>query len=431
MPQWYIDWRTSMMLLQAAMGVLPFAGGLRHRQNFWKRFWGSTAVGMILFYVVISAAFPGRDKLAAGGWRAFVSVAVYVALICICWISFEENFWAAMFVASAGAIAQDIGGSLKTLYRGVPVFDALCGNELGILVADLISYGLVFLFLFIVMWPSVHSQRGIFGSPGRTIFAVTAFLMCIGMARLTYDNPYRNQMSMMAESIYQIICDILILLVQFGVMERERLGQQVDNMRELMREQYTQFRQSRDSVEIINEKYHDLKGLLESYRGNISDREIDQLKAKVEQYDTFVDTGNEVLDIVLAEKRAVCNQRGIELTTHLNGTVLKGIEDLDLYSLVNNALNNAIDAVSKLPEEDRFILLTISSAEGRGITIHAENPYAGNMTMEKGLPKSQRDARYHGFGMKSMARTAEKYGGGVAVKAKDGMFYLDILLAEL
>ena len=58
-------------------------------------------------------------------------------------------------------------------------------------------------------------------------------------------------------------------------------------------------------------------------------------------------------------------------------------------------------------------------------------PYAGEVTMEQGLPKSRRDARYHGFGMKSIARIAEKYGGSVAIKAEDGMFYLDILLVEL
>ena len=431
MPQWYIDWRTSMMLFQAAMGVLPFAGGLQKRKNCWKRFWGATGVGMLLFYLIISVTFPEREELATGGWRAVVSVTVYLALIFICWFSFEENFWAALFVASAGSIAQDIGGSLKTLYRGIPAFDALCEGQLGVLAADLISYGILFLLLFVVMRPFVRGQQAIFGSPARAIFSVTAFLMCVGMARLTYDNSDRNQMAMVAESIYQIICDILILLVQFGVMERERLGQQVDNMRQLVREQYTQFRQSRDSVEIINEKYHDLKGLLESYRGNVPDGEIAKLRAKVEQYDTFLDTGNEVLDIVIAEKRAVCNQRGIELTTLLNGAELKIIEELDLYSIVNNALNNAIDAVSRLPEEDRFIFLTISSPSGGGITIHAENPYAGEVTMEQGLPKSRRDARYHGFGMKSIARIAEKYGGSVAIKAEDGMFYLDILLVEL
>lgn len=431
MPQWYIDWRTSMMLFQGVMGVLPFAGGLQKRKNFWPRFLGATAVGMLLFYIVISMAFPERAELAAGGWRAFVSVAVYIVLIFICWFSFQENVWTALFVAAAGSVAQDIGGSLKTLYRGIPAFNALCASELGVLVADLISYGLLFLLLFIVMRPFVHSQRSIFGSPGRTIFTVTAFLMCVGMARLTYDNLGRNRMAMTAESIYQIICDVLILLVQFGVMERERLGQQVDNMRQLVREQYTQFRQSRDSVEIINEKYHDLKGLLESYNGKVSDGEIAKLKAKVEQYDTFLDTGNEVLDIVIAEKRALCNQRGIELTTLLKGAELRNIEELDLYSIVNNTLNNAIDAVSKLPEEERFILLTISSSPGGEITIHSENPYTGEVTIEEGLPKSQRDARYHGFGMKSIAHTAEKYGGSVAIKAEDGMFYLDILLVDL
>jgi len=427
MPQWYIEWRVPMMLFQSALGVLVFAGGLRRRKNFWGRYLGAVAGCMLLLYLVISLAFPSREELATGGWRAFMSVTVYLTLICICWFSFEENLWAAMFIASSGSIAQDMGGSLKTLYRGIPAFDALCKEELGTLAADLISYGFLFLVLLVAMRPFTRRQHTNFGSPVRATFSVTAMLLCVGMARLTYDNPGRNQMSMTAESIYQIACDVLILLVQFGIMEREQLGQLVDSMRELMHEQYSQFRQSRDAVEIVNEKYHDLKNLLENYSGTISEGEIAQLKARVERYDTFVNTGNEVLDIVIAEKRAVCNRRGIELTTYLSGAQLEGIEKLDLYSLVNNVLNNAIDAVGELPEEERFVLLTVSS-QGGVVTIHAENPYTGEVVMENDLPKSQRDQRYHGFGMKSIARTVEKYAGSMAVKAEEGIFCLDILL---
>lgn len=75
-------------------------------------------------------------------------------------------------------------------------------------------------------------------------------------------------------------------------MERDRLSRNVDAMRELVHQQHEQFRQSQESIALVNEKYHDLKGLLESFQGRISQEQIVQLKSKIGEYDTFVDTGN-------------------------------------------------------------------------------------------------------------------------------------------
>ena len=198
-------------------------------------------------------------------------------------------------------------------------------------------------------------------------------------------------------------------------------------MKELVHQQHEQFRQSKESVDLINEKYHDLKGLLKGLQGQISAEQLDKLKSKVIQYDAFLKTGNHVLDIVLAEKRAVCNKHDIELTDFIHGADLDFLEELDLYSLIGNMLNNAIDAVLKLPEEERFILLKVSR-EGDMVTIHEQNPFSGELIMEDNLPKSQRDSRYHGYGMHSMERIAEKYDGMLSVKPENGMFNLDIIL---
>ena len=59
------------------------------------------------------------------------------------------------------------------------------------------------------------------------------------------------------------------------------------------------------------------------------------------------------------------------------------------------------------------------SREGTAAVIHVENPYSGEITFQDGLPQSRRDPKYHGFGMKSMVRVAERYQGG-ALRAGTG-----------
>jgi sensor histidine kinase regulating citrate/malate metabolism len=284
-----------------------------------------------------------------------------------------------------------------------------------------------YLIFFFAFRPFTRNTNENFDDRVKAAFSIVVLLLTQIMARMTQGNVDRNRMSVIAESLYQILCDIFVLLLQFGVMQHAALNQNVDAMRELVHHQHEQFRQSKDSVDLVNEKYHDLKGLLQNYKGQISAAEMERLQETIGQYDTFVRTGNHVLDIVLAEKRAICNQRGIELTSFMDGSRLLFLEELDLYSLVGNALNNAIDAVSVLPEEERYIILK-SNIKGNMVTIHTENPFSGDIKMENALPQSQRDARYHGFGVKSMERTAEKYGGTISVKAEDHMFFLDIIL---
>lgn len=427
MPDWYAQIRTPILLLQSVLGVLLFAYSLNRRGRFCLRLALSAALGCAALHLARLAFFPDMGSVVNSTGRVVLTIAVYLILIAVCWFIYEESFWTALFTASSGYIAQDIAGTMKTLLRLIPFVNSLCLEDLGVLLVDLVVYGGFYAVLFIAFRPFTRNREENFGNREKAVFSFVVLLFCVGMARIAQGNSTRNDTAVFAESIYQMLCGAFILLLQFGVMERAKLSRSVDAMRELVHQQYEQFRQSRESTDLVNEKYHDLKGLLESFQGQISQEQIDRLKEKVNGYDAFAATGNRVLDVVIGEKRAVSSRRGIELTAFVDGKPLGFMEELDLYSLIGNALNNAIDAASALPEGERYIILTTSAEEGM-VTIHVENPYSGELVMENRLPKSQRDERYHGFGMKSMERIAKKYNGTLAVKAKNGIFYLDIIL---
>lgn len=430
MPDWYAQIRMPILLLQSVLGVSLFAYSLRRRSRFWPRLMLGTALGCTVLHLTRLAFFPDLGSNVNSVGRIVLTLAVYLILILVCWCIYEESFWTALFVASSGYIAQDIGGTLKTLLKLFPAVNELCQDNFGILLVDMVSYIGFYAVLYLLFRPFTRNREENFGNREKAVFSFVVLVFCLGMARIAQGNALRNQEAVFAEGLYQMLCGGLILLLQFGVMERAKLSRSIDAMRELMHQQHEQFRQSQESTALVNEKYHDLKGLLEGFQGQISQAQIDQLKEKVGEYDTFVDTGSRVLDVVLAEKRAACTRRSIELTTFVDGGALGFLEELDLYALIGNALNNAIDAAAQLPEGERFITLTAAAQDGM-VTIHVENPYTGQVVMENDLPKSQRDQRYHGFGMKSMERIVEKYGGTLAVKTGGGVFYLDILLFAL
>ena len=58
-----------------------------------------------------------------------------------------------------------------------------------------------------------------------------------------------------------------------------------------------------------------------------------------------------------------------------------------------------------------------------------ENCFEGVVTFENGLPRTTKgDTDYHGYGLKGIRRTAQKYGGTVTVNTSKNWFELKILL---
>ena len=85
-----------------------------------------------------------------------------------------------------------------------------------------------------------------------------------------------------------------------------------------------------------------------------------------------------------------------------------------------------MEAVSPLPEGQRVISLTCRE-EGDGLVIEESNYFAGTLSLEGGLPVTDKaDQSRHGFGTKSIQYIAGQYGGVMDIKCIDNMFFLTI-----
>lgn len=431
MPLWYQNNRNAILLLQSVLGMLLFAYSLNRRDRFVPRLLVGTLIGALFCNVLSSYTYiMGNSPLAIFS-HAALSIVVYMTLIVIVFFSYKESIWTALFAAASGYIAQDLAGSVKQLVKQIPVIMLAAEDNFGIMGVDMICYGGVYLALFLAFRPYTKDRTESFDDKIKTVFSVVVLLICVGMARITQDDPDRSQMAAIAEPIYAILVNVFILALQFGVMEQAKLSNSVDAMRELMHQQRAQFESRKESVQIINERYHDLKHLFRKFEGRMPRTDLAELEQSIDRYDKHIDSGNEVLDVLLTETLVVCSQRNINLTCSLGHTDFGFVDELDLYTLFHNALNNAINAVSSLPaDRERFITLS-ASREKNALTIHMENPCEGEIDFEDGVPQSDGDPMFHGFGMKSMMRTAEKYSGILAAKQEKRMFYLDILLLAL
>lgn len=206
-----------------------------------------------------------------------------------------------------------------------------------------------------------------------------------------------------------------------------------DNMQIILDMQYANYQISKKSVDMVNQKYHDLKHQINLLREEFDSKDaleyLDKMESEIESYEAQNKTGNKILDTILTGKSLYCQQNDIKLTVAADGSLLNFMDIMDISALFGNALDNAIESVIAIPEkEKRLIHLTISKDKGF-VRIRMENCYGGELDFENGLPQTtKKDRNYHGYGLKSMRSTVQKYNGSVRVEAKEGWFELRILI---
>lgn len=116
------------------------------------------------------------------------------------------------------------------------------------------------------------------------------------------------------------------------------------------------------------------------------------------------------------------------LTCVADGGELAFMKPTDISILFGNALDNALESVEKLAEVEKRLVHVSIARQKSFLRIRVENCYAGELHFTDGLPATGKDARYHGYGMKSIRSIVEKYNGSLTIKAQDGWFELRILI---
>ena len=227
------------------------------------------------------------------------------------------------------------------------------------------------------------------------------------------------------------LCGIGLLFAFHNQLCESSTRLEKEYLHKLLHMQKENYRLSEESVELVNRKYHDLKHQIQLLRSEIESddklRYLDEMEQEIRSYEAQNKTGNKTLDALLTVKSLRCQDLGISMTCVADGAELDFMKPTDLSVLFGNALDNAIESVEKISDADKR-LIHVSVAREKGfLRIRVENCYEGEINFVSGLPATAKDARYHGYGMKSIQSIVEKYNGSMTVKAQDGWFELRIL----
>lgn len=232
---------------------------------------------------------------------------------------------------------------------------------------------------------------------------------------------------------YNIFGCILALIMLVSVVGQEELAYELEIVENLWRKNEQMYELSKVNVDFINRKCHDLRHRIRNARQKefMDENELREIEQAIDIYDGMLKTGNDVLDVVLSEESIFCAKNDIQLLCNIDGAQLNFMQQADLYTIFQNAIHNAVDAVIKIAEKDRRIIrLTVKRIKNI-ISVHIEN-YVDQpelIKFENGLPVTQsKDRTMHGFGMRSIKISTEKYGGCICAEVTDGIFSLEMMI---
>ena len=179
--------------------------------------------------------------------------------------------------------------------------------------------------------------------------------------------------------------------------------------------------------------YHDMKNhllVLEGSQGTeVTRRMAQELRAQIADYEDYIHTGNDFLDIIIRDKAEKAREKHIDFSAAIDIGGVDFIDPLDISTLFGNSIDNAIEASEKLPENQRVIAVKAGRVNDF-ISILIENNCVEKQAADKaGKHRTTKaDSFLHGFGIANMEKTAEKYGGTCTTRQEDGKFTLKILI---
>ncbi|MDE7214511.1 MAG: GHKL domain-containing protein [Clostridia bacterium] len=421
-------------LIEIGVGEALFVYRCRRKPYFALRL----AAGIILLFTVtflttcVQFCLPQHWLLGVAVYIILFSFTLAVLKIC-----FNEKFKILLLCGIASYAVQNMIYRFYTLFEitGVVWNFAVAINSYD-WAAFIVTAGLAVVVCVLVYFLYVRrmNAKGLERVYSRNVllFSIITLLVTVLLCSFTNMWAWQHYYLAIISYCFAILCNIFILTILSGMTARGILLVALYTVRRMWEQDKRNYELSKENIELINIKVHDLKHRFREMRlsdGSLSEEECKEFENSLAVYDSRVTTGCAPLDVLLTEKSLMCNKSGIKLSCLVDGAALSFMGEYDLYSMFGNILSNAIEAVQKVKDEqNRVISLTVSERYG-AVMINCINYYEGEIKISGGLPEtSKTDKERHGLGMKSLKLLVKKHGGEFNFDFSDGTFNLTVML---
>ena len=187
---------------------------------------------------------------------------------------------------------------------------------------------------------------------------------------------------------------------------------------------------------------HEMKNHMANIKGLAGAGEYGEIEDYVRRMDETMQeleyryvTGNAVTDVIINDKCRRAEKAGIRFDADFRYG--GEIPVFDMGIILNNLLDNAIEACEKLETGKGFVRLSLKRKK-QFLILYVENSFDGAVPISKGspLPPTTKQSilpgiiTEHGIGLENVRDIAERYFGGVNIKVKGDVFHVTVMLQQ-
>ncbi len=250
-------------------------------------------------------------------------------------------------------------------------------------------------------------------------------------------NTVSYQISTLAAAILLILSNLLVLFVIDKQEIYLRTAERLSFAEAHIKNQIAHYSELYAQQEAIKKFRHDSKNF---YTSLVSVMEtlppgeaVKYIKEKIDidsLKDKTVNSGNPVIDAVIHAKNNQAQKSGGAICSTVRLANAINIDELELGVLIGNALDNAIDAISKLSEQNlKLIHLNICSS-GDMLSIEVSNTTYKNIDVNN-LKTTKKHKELHGYGLSTIEAITNKYNGHITITCENNVFTVSSILVNV
>ena len=248
------------------------------------------------------------------------------------------------------------------------------------------------------------------------VFPLSLLLILVNFVIIcsNFKLPNNILLILACSSLFLIVAVIITCILQQNQAKKE---QELLELRAIQQEQET----NNTYFELLEHQNEELQLFVHDTKKHY--RTLYDLSAEPEKLKKYIEgivddlektnqigkTSNKLLDLILSKYDYICEKNHIYFEKNIHKSDVSFMADNDLTSILNNMLDNAIESAVK--SNNKVITIGINKL-GKMLVIDVTNSSDTPPLVRNGkLISTKKSAKLHGYGFKSICRTAKKYDG--------------------
>lgn len=409
---------------------------------FEKKFEKRFHIGIILSAFTLSALIQFGVNVA--GIQVLNLGSFIICNFLLCLICYKTKFMQAIFstllLAAAMLITEIAIMYVSSLLFGIAVLEYTT-NELVLFLQSGSSKLLYFLTVYLLAKLSTKEERNDLGSAKSfllLLLPITSIVILLGIfkAAISYEFDKSIYVVLIISTVLLMYANIAVFWVHESLIKTQKENTELQlqaQKAELDTEYYTLLQNQYENSNILT---HDIKRHLLSIKDLADENDcdgiehyIDNLYSEYEVKNIKKYSNHKLVNAIINRYAKVFADSGITFNCDIRNIDFSFLDDNDLTSLLDNLLENALEASRDSEEKIVELLITPTNVNYISISLNNTCSVAPNIKNGK-LITTKKKSSPHGYGIKSIKRIADKYDGNVSFDYdnKTQVFHIRIVI---